>query len=38
MNADDITAFLAVPGRGTTYWKIFTNNPRTYGVTLSVRR
>jgi iron complex outermembrane receptor protein len=38
VNADDITAFLAVPGNGTTYWKIFTNTPRTYGVTLSVRR
>ncbi|AHE56141.1 hypothetical protein NX02_22615 [Sphingomonas sanxanigenens DSM 19645 = NX02] len=37
VNADDITAFLAVPGNGTTYWKIFTNTPRTYGVTLSVR-
>lgn len=38
VNADDITAFLAVPGNGTTYWKIFTNTPRTYGLTLSVRR
>jgi len=37
VNADDITAFLAMPGNGTTYWKIFTNTPRTYGVTLSVR-
>jgi iron complex outermembrane receptor protein len=37
VNADDITAFLAVPGNGTTYWKIFTNTPRTYGVTLSLR-
>jgi iron complex outermembrane receptor protein len=37
VNADDITAFLAVPGNGTTYWKIFTNTPRTYGITLSVR-
>ena len=38
VNADDITAFLAVPGNGTTYWKIFTNTPRTYGLTLSIRR
>ena len=38
VNADDITAFLATPGNGTTYWKIFTNTPRTYGVTLSIRR
>lgn len=37
VNADDITAFLAVPGNGTTYWKIFTNTPRTYGLTLSIR-
>ncbi|MBZ9646016.1 TonB-dependent receptor [Sphingobium sp. 3R8] len=37
VNADDITAFLAVPGNGTTYWKIFTNTPRTYGLTLSFR-
>lgn len=37
VNADDITAFLAVPGNGTTYWKIFTNTPRTYGVTVSLR-
>jgi iron complex outermembrane receptor protein len=38
VNADDITAFLATPGNGTTYWKIFTNTPRTYGVTFSMRR
>jgi iron complex outermembrane receptor protein len=37
VNADDITAFLAVPGNGTTYWKIFTNTPRSYGLTLSIR-
>ncbi|MGE4430340.1 MAG: TonB-dependent receptor [Sphingobium sp.] len=37
VNADDITAFLAVPGNGTTYWKIFTNTPRTYGLTVSLR-
>ncbi len=37
VNADDITAFLAVPGNGTTYWKIFTNTPRIYGLTLSFR-
>jgi iron complex outermembrane receptor protein len=37
VNADDITTFLAAPGNGTTYWKIFTNTPRTYGITLSVR-
>ncbi|MPT46959.1 MAG: TonB-dependent receptor [Sphingobium sp.] len=37
VNADDITAFLAVPGNGTTYWKIFTNTPRTYGLTISFR-
>ena len=34
--ADDITSFLAVPG-ATRYWKIFSNQPRTYGVTLSFR-
>lgn len=38
VNADDITAFLARPGNGTTYWKIFTNTPRTYGITLSIRQ
>lgn len=38
VNADDITAFLAVPGNGTTYWKIFTNQPRTFGATISIRR
>lgn len=37
VNADDITSFLAVPGKGSTYWKIFTNTPRTYGLTLSLR-
>ncbi|WP_343615547.1 TonB-dependent receptor [Novosphingobium sp.] len=37
VNADDITSFLAVPGRGSTYWKIFTNQPRTYGLTVSLR-
>ncbi len=37
VHADDITTFLAVPGNGTTYWKIFTNNPRTYGFTISLR-
>ncbi|WP_245653838.1 TonB-dependent receptor [Novosphingobium rosa] len=37
VNADDITSFLAVPGRGATYWKIFTNQPRTYGLTVSLR-
>jgi iron complex outermembrane receptor protein len=38
VNADDITAFLATPGNGTAYWKIFTNLPRTYGLTISLRR
>lgn len=37
LHADDITAFLARPGNGTTYWKIFTNTPRTYGLTLSIK-
>lgn len=37
VHADDITAFLAVPGQGATYWKIFTNTPRTYGLTVSLR-
>lgn len=37
VNADDISAFLSTPVSGTTYWKIFTNTPRTYGVTLSLR-
>jgi len=37
VNADDITSFLAVPGRGATYWKIFTNQPRTFGLTVSLR-
>jgi iron complex outermembrane receptor protein len=37
VNADDITSFLAVPGKGSTYWKIFTNTPRTYGLTISLR-
>ncbi|MGI4880002.1 MAG: TonB-dependent receptor [Janthinobacterium lividum] len=34
--ADDITAFLAVPG-ATRYWKVFTNTPRTFGVSLSFK-
>lgn len=35
VNADDITAFVAVPGQGAAYWKIFTNTPRSYGLTVS---
>lgn len=35
VHADDITAFLAVPNAQTSYWKIFTNTPRSYGLTLS---
>ncbi|WCT73785.1 TonB-dependent receptor [Sphingomonas naphthae] len=38
LHADDITAFLARPGNGTTYWKIFTNTPRTFGVTMSFKK
>lgn len=40
VNADDITAFLVRtnPAPTTRYWKIFTNNPRTFGLTLSLRR
>jgi iron complex outermembrane receptor protein len=34
--ADDITTFLAVPG-ATRYWKIFSNLPRTYGITVSFK-
>jgi iron complex outermembrane receptor protein len=37
LHADDITAFLARPGAGTTYWKIFTNTPRTFGATLTFK-
>lgn len=37
LHADDITSFLAQTGTGTTYWKIFTNTPRSYGLTLSLR-
>jgi iron complex outermembrane receptor protein len=37
VHADDITTFLAKTGTGTTYWKIFTNNPRTFGATLSFK-
>jgi iron complex outermembrane receptor protein len=37
LHADDITAFLARPGNGTTYWKIFTNTPRTFGATLTFK-
>lgn len=37
VHADDITTFLARPGNGTTYWKIFTNTPRSFGVTLSLK-
>ena len=40
VNADDITAFLVrtSPAPTTRYWKIFTNNPRTFGLTLSVKQ
>lgn len=38
VNADDITAFLTVPSAATRYWKIFTNTPRTFGATLSIKR
>ncbi|QJU60873.1 TonB-dependent receptor [Sphingomonas sp. AP4-R1] len=37
LHADDITAFLIRPGAGTTYWKIFTNTPRTFGATLTFK-
>ena len=37
MHADDITAFLVVPTGQTRYWKIFTNTPRTYGLTLGYK-
>ncbi|CAN5497206.1 TonB-dependent receptor [soil metagenome] len=38
--ADDITAFLVrtVPAPTTRYWKTYTNTPRAFGVTLSVKR
>ncbi len=40
VNADDITAFLVrtSPAPTTRYWKIFTNTPRTFGLTISARR
>jgi len=38
VNADDITAFLTVPSATTRYWKIFTNTPRSFGATLSIKR
>jgi iron complex outermembrane receptor protein len=38
VNADDITAFLTVPSAATRYWKVFTNTPRTFGATLSIKR
>lgn len=37
LHADDITSFLARTGTGTTYWKIFTNTPRTFGITVSYK-
>ncbi|WP_245978811.1 TonB-dependent receptor [Aurantiacibacter xanthus] len=37
MHADDITAFLVVPNGQSRYWKIFTNTPRSYGVTLGYK-
>ncbi|RIV77909.1 TonB-dependent receptor [Pelagerythrobacter aerophilus] len=37
MHADDITAFLVVPTGQTRYWKIFTNTPRSYGLTLGYK-
>ncbi len=36
VHADDITAFLS-PRTDTTQWKIFTNTPRSYGITLSFK-
>lgn len=38
VNADDITTFLAVPGNRMTYWTLFANRSRTYGLTLPIRR
>ena len=36
VHGDDIGSFLARPGT-TSYWKIFTNQPRTFGATVSLK-
>lgn len=37
VHGDNIGAFLA-PGTTTTYWKLLTNVPRTYGLTISIKK